>query len=736
MDWKKLLSSWIKRENRDERSVDKASEVPSKTKEPDLRVNGSIPDDDDDENKLLQLWTKCVEFAKRIYYSVGFKLFFIFFVCIVSMVLVMGYVSFVISKNIIESKVASASVETAIQLAEKQDILFDNYESLSLQVLIDRDLLDGVTLMVDDRSSSYEKVVGQQRVYTKLVDYTNTNQSIKAVHLYKTNGDLISSSTGATSGKNMQEELWFSQIMDADGKPTWLDTLSEGYTPGEESFALGRLISGMAYTRTPTVLLIEVKARSLTEQLEKVKMGETGRFFLANDRNDYIAGVAREQLGTPSEIVLNEEQLAVTSDSLKVKNDSGDQLVVYAKSSRNHFVTVGEVPIAELLEDTSKIFRAAIISSIVAAFLAGIIGYGVVLLVGRPLGRLRNLMKEGEMGNLQVRSDIRSKDEIGQLGRSFNQMMEQIHLLVTQTNTSAQDVLTTAQEVAEASRRTANSAREIAVATEQIAGGATSLAVESEKGNDLTHHMGTQVQKVVDANISMGNSAGEVQSSSKRGTVYMEGVIEQTNMTEEMTRSMVEKVDKLKDSTRSIYKILDMLNDITKQTNILSLNATIEAARAGAAGRGFMVVADEIHQLAEQSRDSIAVVGQITATIQQEIDETVDILTDAYPLFQEQIDSVKEADTIFRQVLQNMDAFIAQLHDVSESVEQLGGTQIHLSEAMSNVSAVAEESSATSQEVASLSSEQLGVSDNLVQLSAKLEALSDSLKQSLSKFRF
>src|SRR3981081_2815600 len=111
-----------------------------------------------------------------------------------------------------------------------------------------------------------------------------------------------------------------------------------------------------------------------------------------------------------------------------------------------------------------------------------------------------------------------------------------------------------------------------------------------------------------------------------------------------MIRSMVDKVDNLKDSTRSIRKILDVLNNMTKQTNILSLNGTIDAARAGASGKGFMVVADEIRKLADQSRQSIDVVGQITETITKEIDETVKVLSNATPIFQEQIESVKEAE--------------------------------------------------------------------------------------------
>jgi methyl-accepting chemotaxis protein len=208
-----------------------------------------------------------------------------------------------------------------------------------------------------------------------------------------------------------------------------------------------------------------------------------------------------------------------------------------------------------------------------------------------------------------------------------------------------------------------------------------------------------------------------------------------TGATEELTRSMVDKVNKLKDSTSSIRKILDVLNIMTKQTNILSLNATIEAARAGAAGKGFMVVADEIRKMADQSRQSIEVVGQIIVTIQREIDETVQMLSDAYPMFQEQIASVKETDGIFQQVLWNMEQFIDKLQDVRTSVRSLSSSQLTLNDAMSNVSAVAEQSSATSEEVASLSSEQMSISDGLVNLSEKLEGLSNSLKESLSRFQ-
>src|SRR5690606_35189409 len=362
------------------------------------------------------------------------------------------------------------------------------------------------------------------------------------------------------------------------------------------------------------------------------------------------------------------------------------------------------------------------------------IGFLVMFMVSRPLRKLRRLMNEGEKGNLTVRSNIRQRDEIGHVSESFNRMMEQITELVRQTNRIADEVLDTAAELAEASRKTAASAKEIAVATEEIAKGATNLATESERGTEMTAHIGGQVQAVIRENEEMGQAAAIVEDSGRRGAEYMAELLTKTARTEEMTRSMTARVEKLKESTGSIRQILEVLNNITKQTNILSLNATIEAARAGAAGKGFAVVADEIRKLADQSRQSIGVVGEIVENIQRELDETVGVMAEANPLFQEQIASVREATEIFADVRVRMNDFVQRLEQATAAVGRLEEAQHALNLAMTNVSAVAEESSATSEEVASLSHEQQNVSDELVRLSSRLEAASRGLRESLSKF--
>ncbi|UVI28061.1 methyl-accepting chemotaxis protein [Paenibacillus spongiae] len=667
--------------------------------------------------------------------SVGVKLFFIIFSAILLCVLVVGLSSYSTSKSIIKKKVSEFSTVALGQSTGKLDLMFQNYEDLSMQMMLDKSLQAQMQVVMNS-TDEYTKFEAVRKITDSLMMYIMGNQTVASVNLIPLQEGKPTIANG-TSIENAQQTDWFKQVVEQDGRVLWIPVQPKGLSnSGAPTFALSRLIKNTSTNEGNFVLALEIHLKQLTSQLEDLNIGEGSKITIIDSDNKIVYDTDLEHVGKPAEVTLPKFDKKKTKDAFEATDNAGeDVLAIYNNFDSMNWRLLGAVPVHELVKDAGRIQGMTWIIAGLAALLAIGIGIFVIRMVAIPLVKLRNLMNEGEQGNLSVRSDFKGKDEIGQLSQSFNQMMTQITELVNQTNQSAQDVLNTAGDLADASKKTAISAKEIAVATEEIANGATSLAVEAEKGSDLTGDMGQQMNQVMSANGQMGSAAMEVEMASQQGTSYMNILIEKTGLTEEMIRSMVEKVDRLKESTRSIRKILDMLNNISKQTNILSLNATIEAARAGTAGKGFMVVADEIRKLADQSRQSIDIVGQITETIQKEIDETVQVLSNAYPIFQEQIGSVKEANQIFLTVQSQMGEFVQRLQSVTESITVLEHSQVVLSEAMGNVSAVAEESSATSEEVASLSNEQTNISEGLVKLSDKLETVSKELKESLSRFR-
>ncbi|MHA0855638.1 methyl-accepting chemotaxis protein [Paenibacillus sp. CMAA1364] len=665
--------------------------------------------------------------------SVGVKLFLMFFIAIVTFVLLVGIMSYIKAKNTIENTAANANKQTIIQTSDKVDIILGQYEEVAMQLFYDMELQTLMDSITNPETSDYDKFSAKQKVISKLSNQANANSAIKGLFVVPPDSEMapFSSGTVSTDLTTVRSLPWYGQLKDKS-KGTWIPT--EVGKDGAMNFKMARSLRSLSVKTEPFVIVIEFNPEELQNQLKGVDLGVGSKLELNTSDGSIVVSSGDDLPGDRTDYAFLLDQKDVSGD-LNAKDDHGTNvLAVYNKLKTADWVLVAATPTSELVKDARGILNFTIISAISVAIIAILIGLLLVRMIARPLVNLRNLLIEGSKGNLQVRSTHTSNDEIGELSVSFNMMMEQITNLVKQTNNTAQDVLDTAGELSDASNKTAISAREIAVATEEIANGASSLATEAERGNELTEHIAMQMQTVIGANNEMGKAAREVENSSELGANQLNELLGKTHQTEEMIGSLMKKVDGLKETTMSVNKVLEVLQNITKQTNILSLNATIEAARAGTAGRGFMVVADEIRQLADQSRKSIEMVGQITGSIMGEMNETVDALAEAYPLFQHQMTAVKETNDIFGSVQAQMGDFIQRLDSVTVSIEGLSQTQSILSDAMSNVSAVAEESSATSEEVASLSNEQQSIGNQLVQLSSKLENVSTELKVTLSKF--
>lgn len=721
--------------------------------------------------------------------TVAMKLFSIIFVCIVGSVAITGYIAANVTNNIIRDTSENTAHETIRQTSEKIDAVLSGFEQVIMQIAsnneihrnlyraADKDVLaaheeylialaeaearaqeeaeaeaeetdeaadeaaaDEVTDEEALEEEEEEELVDEltqikERMRTLLAEVAMSNPSIINIAVIPLNPELNFYTSAVIPNVNYDRNAeWFQNIVNQGlNKNIWLHTEIGGFSNYQDRpmFALTRMVrSNYANTQQDFVILVEIGQALLNNQVYGVQLSDSSKVYVTNADNLLLHSTEAGRILTVADLGVPSGDRGVIKGA-----DGQDYVVVRHQSPKAGWYVVGAAPLAELTKDTEIIGRAVIVITIVAMMIGIVLSILVARSIGGPLRRLQMLMKEGATGNLNVRTRFKNRDEIGMVGESFNEMMEQIKTLVQQTNNSAADVLNTAQLLSNSANETALAAREISEATEQIANGASTLASEAERGNELVLDVNNQISQVVEANRVMGEVATDVFRASEQGTNYMMLLTDKTQQTEEMTRRMVEKVDELKESTDSIRNVLNMLIQITQQTNILALNASIEASRSGAAGRGFMVIAGEIRKLADQSRDSIKVAADITEHIQTSIMETVTVMSEAYPMFQEQIASVKDAEGLFTNVRDRMTGLVQQADKVTESIEQLEKAQQVLSDTMSNVSAVSEESSAISEEVASSSASQLATSETLVQLVERLESLSNSLSEELKKFK-
>ncbi|WP_054939747.1 methyl-accepting chemotaxis protein [Paenibacillus ihuae] len=680
--------------------------------------------------------------------SVGVKLFIILFSTILLLSSVLGLTSYYAAKGIITDEVAAASSQAIVQAADKLDFLFAEYEALSRQFAVDQALKADLEAVNDPSIGIVAKVAAEGRIRSKLdavkgidkrlMSIRLVSRSVAEVESYKTSGV-----TGIRTDEGILARL--KQIDEAKGNTVWFPVRPKGFfdTYSEASLTMGRLLRNMQNTKAEYYMLIEIKRSSLSEMLANLRIGEDGELRILDADRKVVYAAADALLEQPSFIKPSKAETEAEPQpgqelhrSFMAEDEAGtEQLAVYQPLNTGGWTLLGYAPVNDFTKSADRLLYITLLVVLAAALIALLIGYVLVRLIGRPLGKLASLMEEGERGNLQVRTNFKGQDEIGRVGHSFNRMMEQISLLAGQSGLSATEVLATSEQLVKASGATSTHAREVAAATGEIAEGAVSLAAEAESSNRNVELMGGKMNEVAKINSIMDNSAERVIAVSDQGAELMKNLVTQSESTMQMMELIQENSAMLQESTHLIRSILSPMIAVNKQTNILALNASIEAVRAGAAGRGFIVIADEIRGLANQSNESILSVSRITEEISRHIDNTVKVVSEAGPLFREQITSVRESSVIFESVRGEMEEFLGLISQSSVSVSELNEFQRQLGESMASVISVVQQTSASTQEVASMSSQQFIVSEELVALSEKLEELAENLQQSLVSFQ-
>ncbi|MFC5702445.1 methyl-accepting chemotaxis protein [Cohnella faecalis] len=653
--------------------------------------------------------------------SIGVQLFGIVFVSIILIVSVLGFNSYGKSKKIIRDKVSVASQQTLQQSTDKLDFLLSTYAGLTRQFMVDTSLRELLVAVSAKDISVPDKRAAQDKITDRMNSMISAEPNILTIRIIPK--DLNINNALSTTGASAlliegPSEAWLKKMMDAKGNVVFVPMMNKGlfgYST-EPSLTVGRLLKNLKNPEAEYLLLIELRSKLLSDAFANFKLGDTGQMMVVTEDNKIVYAASPELIDTtPPPLGKN-------------------MLVLNHTSETTGWKMIGSVPLNELERDSKTILSLTVWMIIAAAVAALLIGYVLIRIIGKPLEKLCVLMEKGENGDLSVRMDYRGQNEIARLSRNFNRMMEQIASIVGRTNESAQQLVRSAKELKAVSLETSSTAGDIASVTTQIAQGAASLAAEAERGIIQTETIGGKMRAATDTNGRLESTAGRVQAVSDQGSAYMRELIGKTEATEQLSRSLVERVSKLKESAGSIYTILNMMNEISKQTNILSLNASIEAARAGASGKSFAVVAEEIRRLAVQSKESIGVVHTITDVIQQEIDATVVDLGSVSPVLAQQNAAVLEAAEIFGGVKSEMNLFVQELAVSTESIIELDSSQKVLVESIGTVSAVSEESAASSEEVARMTTDQLAVSNKLVDLSNQLESLSERLIEQLDVF--
>ncbi len=302
----------------------------------------------------------------------------------------------------------------------------------------------------------------------------------------------------------------------------------------------------------------------------------------------------------------------------------------------------------------------------------------------RPLQALLDNARGVAKGDLSRQVDVRSSDEIGELGATFNQMITGLRGIVTRLQDSSVKLSSHSQEMAASGQEVSSAVEELASTTSQVA---ATTARGAENGR------------------AAEKESLQVREMAVEGSRAVRQALEKINAIAESTGAISRAVGELGRHSGQIRQIINTITGIAEQTNLLALNAAIEAARAGEHGRGFAVVAEEVRKLAEQSGKAAGEITGLVGQIQASVGEVVEMVEQGLAGVNEGVRLAGSAGAKLGEIIDAIGHNTEMIRDLAAGAEQVNeGTQ-HIASAQQQITSTVQQVSAAAQELARIALE-------------------------------
>ncbi|KUF33816.1 methyl-accepting chemotaxis protein [Bacillus cereus] len=501
---------------------------------------------------------------------------------------------------------------------------------------------------------------------------------------------------------------------------------------GQPSYeiATGKLSVGVSKAITAQdgsvlgVVAMDVSLGTIQKLLHNIQYNNDGEMFIINDKN--MALVYPEKIGKdvskePLIKSLNKEVTKYAVSTIK-----GEDVVVYSQSFDTMKWTIGIFYPKETIDGLLNSTRNTVIIMACISLLVGIVAsYLFSRRLARPLQLLKNHVQKVAEGDLTLRMKVTSKDEVGELTKHFNDMVEQMNEMVSKIKNSVSTVQQSTNSLHYLTNETVAASREVSGAMDDVSGGASTLANGVDEVSAQLENMAESVEQMNSSVGEIKGVAGKAEEASKQGLNTMRNLIRTRGQSSSIVVHTEEASDKLEQRVGSIQNVVELIKGISDQTNLLALNASIEAARAGEQGKGFAVVAEEVRKLAEQSKEATGEITTMIGDVQLEVKRVVEVVSKLKDIADVQNKVTTEAEMEFRTIMSVVNTISTSVEKIVEGVHNIGYEQGEITAVMHTIAGTSQESAAVSEEVHAATESQV---NHLEKVAHTMESLTEHMR--------
>ncbi|MDF9904598.1 methyl-accepting chemotaxis protein [Pseudomonas laurylsulfatiphila] len=324
-----------------------------------------------------------------------------------------------------------------------------------------------------------------------------------------------------------------------------------------------------------------------------------------------------------------------------------------------------------------------------------------------PLNQTLAVAERVASGDLTHNLTSQRRDELGQLQRAMQSMTQGLRELIGGISDGVTQI--------------ASAAEELSAVTEQTSAGVNSQKVETDQVATAMNEMAATVQEVARNAEEASEAAVAADQQAREGDKVVGEAIAQIERLAAEVGHSTEAMGELKRESDKIGSVLDVIKSVAQQTNLLALNAAIEAARAGEAGRGFAVVADEVRSLAQRTQKSTEEIEELIVGLQSGTQQVATIMDNSRTLTDSSVELTRRAGGSLESITRTVSAIQAMNQQIAAAAEQQSAVAEEINRSVLNVRDVSDQTSAASEETAASSVELARLGTHLQMLVGKFK---------------
>lgn len=576
-------------------------------------------------------------------------------------------------------------------------------------------------------------------------DFFNSLEGWEGIYIADWNSKVITHPAPPVVGKVMREGDRLKELQDAmlasDGvynvgiitSPASGQLIMSMYAPvfDEAGSPIGYVGAG-TFVNSNAVKFADVSSLGLSSAYVYF-VDSTGVMLFHPDESKIGSPVENEAVkGVVSKLAAGQE---VKPECVAYKYKGKMKYASYYVGQDNAYIAVLTADEAEVMSNTKKVTIITIVLSLICVIIFAVLAVLLARTVSAPLKAVADATKKLGEGDVTVECKAKSGiEEIRSIIESFDDLKTALSSSMTNVKEAARVLSSAIVNVDGKTTDNVESISQINVAIDEVASTSQAVAENAQDMAEKAAELGREIETLFDNVIRLHDGTVVIRSANNDAAGCMNTVLEGSHVSVEAVNDIAQKIADTNSAVEKIDVAIQSIESIADQTNLLSLNASIEASRAGEAGRGFTIVAQEIRTLAESSAMSAKEIKQIVEEVVTLSNATVAISDKVHDMIAAQQREIEKAQEKFASLSQTVETSIEDINIIKQIAAHMDEIKVDFANATTDLGAISEELGAAAQEVAASCQTVSAACTDTQASTEEMRAINDTMSSAIDYF--